>query len=255
MKALIVEDELAWTKQIESSLRRAIPSLSADDIITLNEPESAIRLLKRGDGWQYRLILLDWGFVSGVSVATAADLAEFVFNNRKDALVIILTGAYRDKRMSRPDIIEPLIQAKRAEVVFKHEVSTKLDDPEKGLPKLIKRLTDMRLDEKLQQRAIYGFQFQSNCLSGTVQGVQYRFKERQAAIVKLLYDRLLNDFPGEVTKAEAAEAVRKVDKSRAEQSDWSPNDEFKESVDGKRFWAKHIFHKGAKGRYRLTISK
>jgi len=255
MKAIVVEDEAAWRVQIKLALRNALPAL--EDIMLCADTESALLCLEGRDGWQYRLILLDWGFVSGRSVSTAADIADFIHNRRKDAFVIILTGAHKDKRMARDDVMGPLIKAKAAEKIFKHEVSKKLDAPEPGLPKLVAKLEELQLDEKLRQRAVYGFQFQSNFLSGVAQGIQYRFKDRQAVIVKLLYERLLDDFPGEVTKNETSEAIARAGwPARVKDLNvWSPNDEFKESEDGKRFWENHVFHKGAKGRYRLVMHK
>ena len=268
MKALIVEDEPLWADEIELALLKAMPSLRKDDMMKIADPESARKFLQGGDGAQYRIVLLDWGFVRGGEVTSSADLADIIKRDRKDVVVILLTGARKDKRVNqaknRDEILDALIKA-NTPAILKYEVSRKLDSPDSGLPKLVEKLKELNLEEMLRQRALSPFRFQSDNLAVTVRDKVYQLTNRQMAMAILLHEKFLTDKPGLVTKVALAKAVNAVDKTRGKVQmdstgaesvkDWDPNDEFKETTAGINFWRNHVSFGTQKGRYFLVETK
>jgi hypothetical protein len=152
-------------------------------------------------------------------------------------------------------VMKALFKAKAAERILKCEVSKKLDPPDPGLPKLVTELKKMNLEEKLRQNALFRFQFQDNFLSGTVDGETFDLQPRTAIIVKLLYEKRLNNPPGVVIKKEIEKALEdNGHKSTVARPDWKVTEEFKKG-DSKKFKEKFLELEvgGCKGHYRLRL--
>jgi len=259
MKALVIEDMDSWSTEIEKALLKALSFIKPEDVLPQNTPSRALNRLKEEDAWKYRLILLDWGFMNTAS--TAADFADYVNKNHKDALVIIITGADDDKEFLKSvdkderTILRELLAAD-AKVIFKKEISTTYPNPDKGLPLLVRKFRAMRLEDTLQQKAVLGFDFKKpGYMSGTVDGRTFRFTAQQSVVVKLLFEERCKCFPGEVTKERMIEALRSDPRFKGRhdvRTDWKPREAFAASPDGLKFWNDHIhLPKGTRGIYCL----
>src|SRR5262245_7669981 len=97
MKALFVEDILEWNFEIEKALTAALTFIKAGDINGTDTPARALKFLKGDDGWKYRLVFLDWGFVNLGIPATAIDVATFIRDQRPDIYLVIISGADKDE--------------------------------------------------------------------------------------------------------------------------------------------------------------
>ncbi len=263
MKALVVEVSVQWRVNIRQAVLHALPFLHEQDVMPCADRELACQLLEGKEGWQYQLIFLDWGFVTGgnASIANSMDVVEAIRKHCKGAILIMITGADKDKGFlhntgtTEADVLRTFLNLGAAETIFKHQISKKFPTADSGLPLLVKKLKDMRLNEKLNQAEVRGLSHQNDYLCITVHGVVFRFTPQQAILVKLLHEKRLDYSPGQVTKDEMRDALAKDSRFTkvARRTDWKPRETFAASVDGLKFWKKHIFRPASKGIYCLRI--